>query len=47
MDAESILNEIGDKEGWNDVTKLELCLEYIENQKSNDAFDDFLKEKMS
>jgi len=47
MDAESILNEIGDKEGWNDATKLDLCLEYIANQKSDDAFKDFLQEKKS
>lgn len=44
MNAESILNEIGNREGWNDTTKLGILLEYIENQKSNDTFKDFLEE---
>ena len=45
MSAEIIMNLVADKEGWNDLTKLDLCLEYIDNQKSDEAFKDFLLEK--
>lgn len=38
-----IINDIGEREGWNDETKLMLCLEYIENQGDNGAFEEFLK----
>jgi len=47
MDAEAILNQIGDKEGWNDATKVGILLEYIENQKSNDVFKGFLEEHVA
>ena len=30
MNAEQIINEIGDKQGWNDTTKLKLCLQYFD-----------------
>jgi hypothetical protein len=43
--AETILDEIAEKQGWNLETKLDLCLEYIQNQGSNDAFEDFLKDR--
>jgi len=47
MDAETILNQYGDQEGWNDATKLSILLEYIENQKSNDIFKGFLEEHVA
>lgn len=43
MSAETILDEIGDEQGWNDSSKLSLCLQYIENQGSDSAFEDFLR----
>lgn len=30
-DVENIIGDIGDKMGWNETTKLGLCLEYISN----------------
>lgn len=47
MDAEQVLDDFGDIQGWNDESKLALCLEYIENQKSNGAFSDFLAGKVA
>lgn len=44
MDAESVMALFNDK-GWSDYTKMLYCLEYIENQKSNDTFREFLEEK--
>jgi len=43
MSAETILDEIGEEQGWNDSSKLSLCLQYIENQNSDSAFEDFLR----
>jgi len=45
MESESILDEIGEEQGWNDKSKLALCLEYIEGQQSNDTFKDFLQDQ--
>ena len=45
MDSESIIDEIGTEQGWNDNSKLSLCLQYIDNQKDNEAFRAFLQEK--
>lgn len=39
------VQEIADKQGWTDSTLLDLCLEYIGNQQSDDAFIEFLQEK--
>jgi len=43
MSAESILDEIGDEQGWNDQSKIELLCQYIDNQGDNDCFADFLR----
>jgi len=43
MSAETIIDEIGDEQGWNDSSKLALCLQYIDNQCSDNAFEDFLR----
>jgi hypothetical protein len=43
MDTQAIIDEIGDEAGWNDNSKLLLCLEYIQNQGGNDCFEDFLR----
>ena len=43
MPAERILDEIGTRQGWNDESKLTLCLRYIENQGDDSAFEDFLQ----
>ena len=40
--TEQILNEIADKQGWNVDTQLSLLVEYIERQRSAEAFRDFL-----
>lgn len=44
MSAESILNEIGDQQGWNDHSKIQLLCQYIDNQQSDDALADFLQQ---
>ena len=42
MDAESIMADHAGECGWDTDTQLSLALEYIGNQKDNDAFADFL-----
>ena len=34
-----------EQQGWNEETQIQILLEYIENQQSNDAFESFLSEK--
>jgi hypothetical protein len=43
MSADSVLDNF-DHQGWTDQTKLMLALEYITNQQSDDAWQDFLQE---
>ena len=45
MSAEAILDEIGDQQGWDDQSKLALCLQYIGNQQDDAAFEDFIREQ--
>lgn len=45
MSAETILNEFGDRQGWNDESKLAICQEYIDNQQDEDGFSDFVAQK--
>lgn len=45
MEAETIIDEIGARTGWNDASKLALCLQYINNQADNAAFQDFLEQQ--
>lgn len=33
--------------GWTDATTLSVVMEYIQNQQSQDAFKDFLSERLS
>jgi hypothetical protein len=42
MSAESIIDKIAERTGWNDASKLSLALVYIDNQQSDDAWEDFL-----
>lgn len=43
--TEQILLEIAEKQGWNVDTQLSLLLEYIERQRSDEAFRDYLLDK--
>lgn len=43
MGTLEILNKIAGKQGWSDETMLYVVLDYIDSQKSNDAFADFLR----
>jgi len=45
MSAEYVMAKHADSQGWNETTMLDLCLEYINNQGDDQAFDDFLSEK--
>lgn len=45
MGAEVILMEIAEQQGWNVDTQLSLVLEYIERQRSDEAFRDYLLDK--
>jgi len=47
MDAESIIDEIGDEQGWDDSSKLAVALRYIDSQQSPGAFEDFVREQAS
>jgi hypothetical protein len=47
MSAQTILEEAAETTGWNADSMLALACEYIDNQKSEDAFADFIKEKVS
>jgi len=40
-----ILDKYGDRQGWDDASKLAIALEYIDNQQDEDAFDQFVAEK--
>jgi hypothetical protein len=40
----SIAYKVQDEQGWTDQTLLELALEYIDNQKCDDVFKDYLEE---
>jgi hypothetical protein len=43
-DASTIMGQMAEQRGWDVCTQLELALEYISNQGSDDAFADFLAE---
>ena len=45
--AEEILDKASDKCGWSNAQKVEVLLEYIENQQSPDAFQDFIDRKVA
>lgn len=45
MDATQTLEAYAQRQGWNDDTKLQLALEYIQNQGDTEAFDDFLTQR--
>ncbi len=40
-----MFEKIAEEQGWNDATKICILLEYIDNQGSPEAFDDFISEK--
>ena len=44
---EEIFETAAEKAGWNDQSKIAILLEYISNQQSEEAFKDFLSEKVS
>ena len=47
MQSEMILDAIAARTGWNESSKLFLCLQYIQNQGDNAAFENFLEEQAS
>lgn len=47
LTASNIAYAVAGDAGWSDDTLLDLVLEYVDNQGSNDAFEDFLKEKLA
>ncbi len=42
MSAEDVMLKFQEEYNWDDWTALRVCLEYIENQKDNEAFRRFL-----
>lgn len=46
MDADSIARKAQEESGWTDSTLLELCLQYIDNQKDNACFSDYLERQI-
>jgi len=45
MAARAILDELAERTGWNTGTMLDLLCEYIDNQMSDEALEDFLTER--
>ena len=41
--SRDVLDRIGDEQGWNDSTKLELCISYITQTVPADEFEEYLK----
>lgn len=44
MSASSIMDNAASKTGWNADSQLAIALAYIDNQDSEDAFEDFVAE---
>lgn len=44
MPASDLMDKFGDRQGWNTAFMLDLCLEYIDNQQDDAAFEDFLRQ---
>lgn len=44
MSVNGIADWYQEDQGWDDSTLLAICLEYIGNQQSDDAFEDFLRD---
>lgn len=42
MLARELFEVVAANEGWTDATQVEILLQYIENQQSSAAFEDFL-----
>ena len=45
MSARHIIDRYQARQGWTDLTVLDLLVEYIDNQASPEALEDFLNEK--
>jgi len=43
-DARDTLYRLAAEQGWDGASMLALCLNYIDAQESNDAFEDFLQQ---
>jgi len=46
MSIEKVLEDFAVKHSWNEITQMGLLQDYIDNQFSNEAFMDFLYEKV-
>ena len=44
-DAAGIAYQVQNEQGWTDATLLDVVLDYIGNQDSDDAFRDYLRER--
>lgn len=44
-DADRIAYDVQAREGWTDTTLLEVVLDYVANQESDEAFSDYLDER--
>jgi hypothetical protein len=45
MSARDIVEEYADRNGWDDESIIVLLCDYVENQQSNDALEDYLRER--
>ena len=43
MHPETILDKIGAEQGWDDASKLAVCLDYIAAQQADDTFADHVR----
>lgn len=47
MNTETIFSNSASEAGWDETKQIQVLLEYIENQQSDEAFSDFLAEAIS
>jgi len=45
MSAEDLLEDISERTGWDNRSKIIILCEYIDAQKDNDALQDFLEKR--
>lgn len=44
-EARDLIDRFGERCGWNDDSKIDLLCDYINNQQSGDALQDFLQQQ--
>ena len=45
MYPETVMDDVGAQQGWDDASKLHIALEYIQNQNDDAAFEEFVRQQ--